>query len=135
VQPIEPLSPSGVPSIRLCRQLSFGDLLDIFALDERRYRDGVVCDRDFLATTCNVTDALGRDPTPLARQLVPRVNPYIEYLDLKYHVSTKVVVTREQMNVSYVAAKTVSQPSSDAFLLQRLMIPDGTSVLRQRSGD
>ena len=270
VQPIEPLSPSGVPSVRLYRQFSFGDLLDIFALDERQYRDGAVCARNFLSTACpelddpartmlgeaqkswlksallaskarwkcllnevtmmrlalanldprgvaglppmllhvpaltdeslyinldawdgypaeraellqfltdqqvrnvvvctgdfhhnlagvlrpdftdpaspvvavevvggsvssvNVTDALGRDLTPLARQLIPRVNPHIEYLDLKYHVYTKVVVTPEQMNVSYIAANTVSQPSSDAFLLQCFMIPDGVSILTQR---
>jgi len=270
VQPIEPLSPSGVPRVRLYRQFSFGDLLDIFALDERQYRDGVVCERVFLSPACpeledpartmlgeaqkswlksallaskarwkcllnevmmmrlalanldsrgvaslppmllhvpaltdeglyinldawdgypaeradllqfladqqvrnvvvctgdfhqscagvlrpdftdptspvvavevvggsvssmNVTDALGRDPTPLARQLIPRVNPHIEYLDLKHHVYTKVVVTPEQMNVSYIAVKTASQPSSDTFLLQRFMIPDGASVLQQR---
>jgi alkaline phosphatase D len=270
VQPIEPLSPRGVPNIRLYRQFSFGDLLDIFALDERQYRDGVVCERDLLTTACpeledpartmlgeaqkswlesallasqarwkcllnevmmmrlalanldprgaaglppmllhvpaltdeslyidldawdgypaeraellqfladqqvrnvvvctgdihhsfagvlrpnftdptspvvaveivgssvssmNVTDMLGRDPTPLARQLIPRVNPHVEYLDLKYHVYTKVVVTPEQMDVSYIAAKTVARQASDAFLLQRFMIPDGASVLRQR---
>jgi alkaline phosphatase D len=52
IQPIEPLSPSGVPRIRLYRQFSLGDLLDLFALDERPYWDGVACERVFLSTAC-----------------------------------------------------------------------------------
>ena len=71
-------------------------------------------------SSMNVTDALGRGLIPLARQLIPRVNPPIAYLDLKYHVYTKVVVTPEQMNVSYVAANTVSQPSPRRFLVAAL---------------
>ena len=83
-------------------------------------------------SSMNVTDALRQELTPLARQLISRVNPHIAYLDLKYHVYTTVVVTPGQMKVSHIAANTVSQPSSDAFLLQRFIIPDGVSIVRER---
>ena len=270
VQPITPLSPNDPPSVRLYRQLSFGTLLDIFVLDERQYRDGVVCQRDFLIAGCpelddpgrtmlgeaqkswlkstlqastarwkcllnevmmmrlafsdanppalaelpmrllhqpalsedgfyvnldawdgypaeraellqfitdqhirnvvvctgdihncfagvlrpdfsdpesppvaveivggsvssiNVADALGRNLTPLARQVIPLVNPHIRYLDLKYHVYTKVTVTPEHMDVSYIAVQTVLEPVSAAFLLERFRIRDGELRLSSR---
>jgi hypothetical protein len=44
-------------------------------------------------SSMNETEALRQDLTPLARQLIPRVNPHIAYLDLKHHVYTTVVVT------------------------------------------
>jgi alkaline phosphatase D len=52
VQPIEPLSADNPPRVRLYRQLVFGDLLEVFALDERQYRDGAVCRRDMLSPGC-----------------------------------------------------------------------------------
>jgi alkaline phosphatase D len=51
-----PILPSVSPStdtplrVPLYRQFAFGDLLDVFALDERQYRDGVVCQRDVVVT-------------------------------------------------------------------------------------
>jgi len=263
IQPVMPLSPDGLPSVQIYRQLSFGTLLEIFALDARQYRDGVVCERDILVKGCpeldnaartmlgqaqrdwlhtalaasrarwrcvlnqmmmmrlavasasgtkaeglplaalrqpvqidqdvyvnldawdgypheratllqwiadqgianvvvcsgdfhncyagvlkpdftnpespavavevlggsvtsyGATEYFGRDLTAQARQIIPRVNPHIAYLDLKYHVYTKVDVTPGHMEVSYIAARTVAQPISQTFLLQRLTIPDG----------
>ncbi len=52
VQPIEPLSPDDSTHVRLYRRFAFGDLLEVFALDERQYRDGLVCERDFLTAGC-----------------------------------------------------------------------------------
>jgi alkaline phosphatase D len=74
-------------------------------------------------------EVVGQDITALARQLVPRVNPHIAYLDLRHHVYTKVIVSRAQMDVQYIAVKTVAQPTSSAFLLQRFIVPDGDSRL------
>ena len=76
-----------------------------------------------------LTELVGRDLTALARQLVPRVNPHIQYLDLRYHVYTKVIVTPEYMDVRYVAVDTVTQPTSSAFLLQRFIVPNGSPRL------
>jgi alkaline phosphatase D len=267
VQPIEPLSADDPPRVRLYRQLAFGDVLEVFALDERQYRDGVVCERDLLIAGCpaleeptrtmlgeaqkhwlqstlqasqaqwkcllnpvmmmrfavinqqgnraerlplsilrqpgaidqdvyvnldawdgypsertqllqfvadqrlrNVAvctgdvhnclagvlrpdfkdssspavavefvgasvssfgsaEITGQDLTALGRKLVPRVNPHIAYLDLKHHVYTKVSVSPTQMDVRYIAASTVAQPASNAFLLQRFTVPDGASRL------
>jgi hypothetical protein len=47
-------SPSALtpPRVRLYRQLAFGDLLEVFALDERQYRSSVVWMRDLFITGC-----------------------------------------------------------------------------------
>ena len=45
--------------VQLYRQFSFGRLLDLFALDERQYRDGPACTRKFVAFSCPELD----DPT------------------------------------------------------------------------
>jgi alkaline phosphatase D len=267
VQPIEPLSADDPPRVRLYRQLAFGALLEVFVLDERQYRDGVVCERDFLIAGCPDLEAptrtmlgevqkswlksalqastaqwkcllnedmmmrftlinqqadaagslplsmlhqpaaidedvyvnldawdgyprertellqfiadqgirnvvvctgdfhncyagvlrpdfrdssspavavefvgasvssfgsaeiIGRDLTMLGRKLVPAANPHINFLDLKHHVYTKVIVTPARMEVRYIAVETVSQPASRAFLLQRFIVPDGQSIL------
>jgi alkaline phosphatase D len=68
---------------------------------------------------------LGRDPTQLGRKLVPPVNPHIDYLDLKHHVYTKLIVSSEHIDIRYIAVKSVSQPASRAFLLPRFIVPDG----------
>lgn len=263
VEPMVPLSPSGPAIVQIYRQLSFGGLLDIFALDERQYRHGVVCERDFLIKGCpaltdpqrtmlgpdqmdwltvmlpasrarwkcllnqvmmmrlalaaqhghetarlplamlrqpvqidediyinldawdgypheraaliqliaeqQITNVVvcsgdfhncyagvlqpdftvpespavavevlggsvsshgsaeyfGRDLTTLGRQIVPQMNPHMAYLDLNYHVYTKIVVTPGQLQASYIAVQTVRQPISAAFVLQHLTIPDG----------
>jgi alkaline phosphatase D len=52
VQPIEALNLDNPPRVGLYRQLAFGDLLEVFALDERQYRDGAVCERDLLIAGC-----------------------------------------------------------------------------------
>jgi alkaline phosphatase D len=265
VQPIEPLSPDGPPRVRLYRQLAFGDLLEVFALDERQYRDAMVCERDILIAGCpeleeptrtmlggvqrgwlqstlqaskaqwkclfnevmmmrlavinqqgslaerlplsvlrqpgaidqdiyvdldawdgypneraqllqfiadqglrnvavctgdvhncyagvlrpdfqdssspavgvefvgasvssfGIAEMTGQDLTALGRRVVPHVNPHIAYLDLKYHVYTKVIVSPTQMDVRYIAVRTVTQPASRAFLLQRFVVPNGES--------
>jgi alkaline phosphatase D len=265
VQPIVPLSPDDPPHVRLYRQLAFGDLLEVFALDERQYRDGLACERDLLITGCpeleeptrtmlgeaqrgwlqstlqmskaqwkcllsevmmmrlavinqrgslaerlplsvlrqpgaidqdvyvnldawdgypneraqllqfvadqglrnvavctgdihncyagilrpdfknssaaavgvefvgasvssfGIAEIAGQDLTALGRRLVPQVNPHIAYLDLKRHVYTKVIVSPTQMDVRYIAVKTVAQPASSAFLLQRFIVPNGES--------
>jgi alkaline phosphatase D len=265
VQPIEALSPDDPAHVRLYRQLAFGDLLEVFALDERQYRDGLVCERDLLIAGCpeledptrtmlgeaqrhwlhttlqasktqwkcllsevmmmrlavinprgslaerlplsilrqpgaidqdvyvnldawdgypnersyllqfiadqglrnvavctgdvhncyagvlradfkdssspavgvefvgasvssfGIAEMTGQDLTELGRRLVPRVNPHIAYLDLKYHVYTKVIVSPTQMDVRYIAVRTVAQPVSSAFLLQRFVVPNGKS--------
>jgi hypothetical protein len=82
-------------------------------------------------------ELLGRDLTSLGRKLVPPVNPQIEYVDLKHHVYTKIIVGPESMDVRYMAVSAVSQPASQVFLLQRFIIPDGESrlVLQQSSGE
>jgi alkaline phosphatase D len=76
-----------------------------------------------------LTEILGRDLTRLARQVVPQVNPHMQYLDLRYHVYTKVTVAPEWMEIRYMAVETVAQPTSPAFLLQRFIIPNGESRL------
>jgi alkaline phosphatase D len=80
-------------------------------------------------TSYGLAEYFGRDLTALGRQIVPRVNPHIAYLELKHHVYTKVVVTPGQMQASYIAVRTVTQPVSQAFVLQRFTIPDGESRL------
>jgi alkaline phosphatase D len=265
VQPIEPLSPDDPAHVRLYRPFAFGDLLEVFALDERQYRDGLVCERDFLTAGCskledpmrtmlgeaqrgwlqstlqasaarwkcllsevmmmrlalinqrgslgerlplsilrqpgaidqdvyvnldgwdgypnerghllqfiadqglrNVVvcagdvhncyagilqadfedpaspavgvefvgasvssfgsaEITGQDLTELGRRLVPHMNPHIAYVDLKHHVYTKITVTPIQMEVRYIAVRTVAQSVSRAFLLQRFVVPDGVS--------
>ncbi len=53
VTPVIPLTTvDGVSSVELYRKLSFGTLIDLFVLDERQYRNGVVCSRDFAITAC-----------------------------------------------------------------------------------
>ncbi|MBC7883771.1 MAG: alkaline phosphatase D family protein [Anaerolineae bacterium] len=53
VTPVTPLTTvDGVSSVELYRKISFGTLIDLFVLDERQYRDGVVCSRDFAVTAC-----------------------------------------------------------------------------------
>jgi alkaline phosphatase D len=74
-------------------------------------------------------EIVGQDITELARKIVPQANPHIEYLDLKHHVYTKVVVSPGQMDVQYIAVATVAHPASGAFLLQRFIVPDGKSQL------
>jgi alkaline phosphatase D len=71
----------------------------------------------------------GRDLTTVGRQIIPQANPHMAYLDLNYHVYTKIVVTPWQMQANYMAVQTVRQPVAKAFLLQRLMIPDGEPQL------
>jgi alkaline phosphatase D len=267
VQPIEPLSPDNPPRVQLYRQLAFGDLLEVFALDERQYRDAAVCARDMLSPGCpeleeptrtmlgegqrswlqsglqvsksqwkcllnqvmmmrfavinqqggagdripisilrqpvaidedvyvnldawdgypseranllqfiadqgihnvvvctgdahncfagvlhpdfaeatspatavecvggsvssfGTAEITGHDLTMPARRLVPQVNPHITYLDLKYHVYTKVIVSPEYMDIRYIAVDTVSQPAAHAFLLQGFIIPADESRL------
>jgi alkaline phosphatase D len=267
VQPVEPLSADNPPRVRLYRQLVFGDLLEMFALDERQYRDGAVCRRDMLSPGCpeleeptrtmlgeaqkswlrsgllasraqwkcllnqvmmmrfavidqwgsdgpylpisilrqpvaidedvyvnldawdgypneraellqfiadqgipnvvvctgdahncyagilrpdfqdstsppaaiecvggsvssfGTAEITGLDLTIPARKRVPQVNPHINYLDLKYHVYTKVIVTPEHMDMRYIAVDTVSQPTAHAFLLQGFIVPAGESRL------
>lgn len=267
VRPVEPLSVDNPPRVQLYRQLAFGDLLEVFALDERQYRDGAVCRREKVSAGCpeleeptrtmlgeaqrgwlqsglrvsraqwkcllnqvmmmrfavinqresagaqlpisilrqpvaidegvyvnldawdgypseraellqfiadqgirnvvvctgdlhncfagvlrpdfedstspaaavecaggsvssfGTAETTGLDLTMPARRIVPRVNPHITYLDLKYHVYTKVIVTPEYMDIRYIAVDTVSQPASSAFLLQGFIIPAGESRL------
>jgi len=267
VQPIEPLSVDHSPRVRLYRQFVFGDLLEVFALDERQYRDGAVCTRDMLIPGCpeleeptrtmlgeaqrswlqsglqasraqwkcllnpvmmmrfavinqrrstgdrmpisilrqpvaidedvyvnldawdgypseranllqfiadqrirnvvvctgdlhncfagvlrpdfeeatspatavecvgasvssfGTAELTGRDLTIPARRHVPQVNPHINYLDLKYHVYTKVIASPMHIDIRYIAVDTVSQPSAHAFLLQGFIIPNGEPQL------
>ena len=267
VQPTEPLSADTPPRVQLYRQLAFGDLLEVFALDERQYRDGAVCRRDMLSPGCpeleeptrtmlgaeqrswmqsglqaskaqwkcllnqvmmmrfavidqresngsrlplsilrqpvaidedvyvnldawdgypseragllqfiadqgirnvvactgdvhncfagilrpdfedstspataiecvggsvssfGTAETTGLDLTIPSRKRVPQVNPHINYLDLKYHVYTKVIVSPEQMDIRYIAVDTVSQPAAHAFLLQGFSVPNGESRL------
>jgi alkaline phosphatase D len=267
VQPIELLSADNPPRVRLYRQLAFGDLLEVFALDERQYRDTAVCTRDMLSPGCpgleeptrtmlggaqvswlqlglqasgaqwkcllnqvmmmrfavtnqwgsngsrvpisilrqpvaidedvyvnldawdgypseraellqfianqrirnvvvcsgdvhncfagilrpdfedptspamavecvggsvssfGTAETTGLDLTITARKRVPQVNPHINYLDLKYHVYTKVIATPEYMDIRYIAVDTVSQPTAQAFLLQGFIVPNGESRL------
>jgi len=271
VQPIEPLSPADPAHVRLYRQFAFGDLLEVFALDERQYRDALVCNRDFLTAGCpeledptrtmlgeaqrgwlqsslqaskahwkcllsevlmmrlavhnqrgslaadlplsilrqpgaidqdvyvnldgwdgypnershllqfiadqglrnvvvctgdvhncyagilrpdfedsasaavgvefvgasvssfGIAEMTGQDLTELGRRLVPHVNPHIAYLDLKHHVYTKVTVSPTQMEVQYIAVRTVGQSVSSAFLLQRFVVPHGASRVMLQS--
>jgi len=74
-----------------------------------------------------IAEMTGQDLTELGRRAVPHVNPHIAYLDLKHHVYTKIIVTPVQMEVRYIAVKTVAQSISNAFLLQRFVVPAGTS--------
>jgi alkaline phosphatase D len=267
VQPIEPLSTDTPPRVRLYRQLPFGDLLEVFALDERQYRDTAVCTRDRLSPSCpeleeptrtmlgeaqrtwlqsglqasraqwkcllnqvmmmrlavinqrgsnsgRFTTSILREPSAIdenvyvnldawdgypseraallqfiadqgirnvvvcsgdahncfagilqpnfedstspatavecvggsvssfgsaeitgvdltipARKRVPQVNPHINYLDLKHHVYTKVIVNPTHIDIRYIAVDTVSQPAAHAFLLQGFSIPAGESRL------
>ena len=71
----------------------------------------------------------GVDLTIPARKRVPQVNPHINYLDLKHHVYTKVIVSPTHVDIRYIAVDTVSQPAAHAFLLQGFSIPAGESRL------
>ncbi len=63
-----------------------------------------------------VAEVVGQDSTAVARKPVPRANPNIAALDLKYEISTKVAVSPTQMDVRDIADETVAQPTSGAFL-------------------
>ncbi|UFP94298.1 alkaline phosphatase D family protein [Gloeobacter morelensis] len=82
-------------------------------------------------SSAGVFELLGSlfDPTALAAPLLQQSNPYIEYVDLKYHVYTKAVLTRESMQVSYRAVETITETVSASFTLQSFTIPDGESQL------
>jgi alkaline phosphatase D len=80
-------------------------------------------------TSHGAAEHFGRDLTATGRRIIPQVNPHIAYLDLKHHVYTKVTVTPGQMQASYVAVQTVTQPVAPAFVLQRMTIPDGEARL------
>lgn len=56
VLPVVPLSATDPPTVQLYRQFAFGNLLEVFVLDERQYRDGVVCRRDFATLACPQLD-------------------------------------------------------------------------------
>lgn len=43
----------GKASLQIYRSFNYGSLVDLFMLDQRQYRDGVVCGRDFLLTKCD----------------------------------------------------------------------------------
>jgi hypothetical protein len=67
----------------------------------------------------------GHDLTEPGRRLVPHVNPHIAYLDLKHHVSTKVIVSPTHLDVRYFMVRMDTQPTPSAFLLQRFIVPSG----------
>jgi phosphodiesterase/alkaline phosphatase D-like protein len=52
VHPIEPLSSDDLPRVRLYCQLALGEVLEVFALAERQFRHGVVCERKLLVPSC-----------------------------------------------------------------------------------
>ncbi len=62
--PVAPVTPlvtvDGVTSVRLFRKLSFGSLIELYVLDERQYRDGVVCEQDFATLACRELDSRKR---------------------------------------------------------------------------
>jgi alkaline phosphatase D len=80
-------------------------------------------------TSDGLTELVGQDLTLLGRTLVRRTNPHIVYLDLKYHVYSKVVVTPEQLQVRYMAVNTILQPISPVFLLNQFTVLDGLPML------
>lgn len=267
VQPEEPLSSTNPPQVRLYRNFVFGNLMEMFVLDERQYRDGLACETDFLSFGCRalnqsnrtmlgqtqkqwlqdglanstrrwkfllsevmvqqflltnfdrgsrrLTDQLfpqareitpglflnldawdgypaertqllefirdrnidnvvvctgdihncyagelrpdfqnlnqpsvgvevvtgsvssagigelsGRNLNRLGNRLILGANPSMRYLDVFYHVFTKMVVTPAQVQVSYEAVRTILRPQSLAFTLQSFTIPNGESRLQ-----
>lgn len=55
----------GVPTAQMARSLKFGAWLELFALDQRQFRDPVVCGRDMVVPRCD--DALAPDRTMLGK--------------------------------------------------------------------
>lgn len=53
-------TPEGIPALKIYRSLQFGSMLELFALDSRQYRDGVVCGREVATHGCDDTYAEDR---------------------------------------------------------------------------
>jgi hypothetical protein len=69
-----------------------------------------------------IAEIIGRDLTEFDGRLVPHVNPPLANLDVRHHVSTKVIVWPTQMDLQYTAVRSVAQSLSSAFLLRRFVI-------------
>jgi hypothetical protein len=83
-----------------------------------------------------IAEMTGQDLTKLGCRFVPHVNPHVAYLNLKHHVYTKIIVSPLQMEVRYIAVKTVAQSVYSAFLLQRFVVPNRASrvLLKEQPG-
>ncbi|AGY57292.1 alkaline phosphatase D family protein [Gloeobacter kilaueensis] len=71
----------------------------------------------------------GLNLTALGRLLLQATNPHILYLDLKYHVYSKAVITPDSMQVSYRAVKSIVSTTSSRFTLKSFTIPNGQPQL------
>ncbi|WP_287129072.1 alkaline phosphatase [Candidatus Cyanaurora vandensis] len=60
--PVEPLSTTNPPKVRMYRQFVFGNLMEMFVLDLRQYRNGPPCRLNYFTPGCLNLD----DPNPFA---------------------------------------------------------------------
>jgi len=80
-------------------------------------------------SSAGVTEIAGSDLTLVGRPILYSANPSMKYLDLKSHVFTRMVVTPQNVTVTYEAVNTVIQETSGNFRLLTMTIPDGQSRL------
>ncbi len=71
----------------------------------------------------------GLDLTELGQTLILGANPSMKYLDLTYHVFTKMIVREEAVTVSYEAVGTVTAQTAQAFQLAKFQVFNGVSKL------
>jgi phosphodiesterase/alkaline phosphatase D-like protein len=61
---------------------------------------------------------------PLAEQL-RLTNPHIAYVDMQYRGYGVMEIRPDELRVEFKAVRTVEEPRSDAFTLQRFRVPRG----------
>ncbi len=75
----------------------------------------------------------GSNLTPLGRRILLPANPSMKYLDLYFHVFTKMVVTPQGITVTYEAVSTILRQRAYSFKLASFTIPNGEAKLVRNS--
>lgn len=81
-------------------------------------------------TSAGIGELAGANLNRLGNRLILGANPSMRYLDVFYHVFTKMIVTPNQVQVSYEAVRTILRPSSPTFTLMSFTIPNGESRIQ-----
>jgi alkaline phosphatase D len=69
------------------------------------------------------------DLSDLGLRVLRRANPHIQYVDLRYHVYTRVTFTPLNATYEYRAVEAVTEETSAAFTLKRFVVPNGQARL------